>query len=194
LGLEVKKVTQETRKQWQELWEMVWREEGYDQPDGLSAIRKHYGNFDPHSTDLILTCWGWPIGTARVIQIGPPGLPVLNDFDIDPELKKSLLPMGKEVVEVTLLTLHPKARGLLLPFLLLLKGVYKTAKEMGAEVILMAADMRLYMTLLSMFPLTPLGQPKIYEGSLTVPACLSLREAEDYLAKHDPALLRFFTS
>jgi hypothetical protein len=194
----VKEVTgPHERKEWQKLWEKVWREEGYDQPGGLSVLREHYGQFDQYSRDLILTLfWRWPIGTVRLILCTPDrGTPTLNDFaGIDPRLKKFLVNSGK-TIEVTLLTIDRRFRDLLLPFLVLLKGVYKEAKRMGGEFLVMACDIRLFRTLAGMLPgLKTLGESKFYEGSYTVPALLSISQAEESLQESDPSLYRFFIS
>jgi hypothetical protein len=60
--------------------------------------------------------------------------------------------------------------------------------------IVMAADRRLFHLLARLFPFRQIGEERLYEGSITVPAYLDLEEAERVLAKKDPRLFRFFTS
>jgi hypothetical protein len=151
-------------------------------------IEDHYALFDSFSTDLMLYFGFIPIGTVRLIWDNESvGMPVLNDF----EVRKV---WNGRVVEPTLLTLGRRWRGWLhhLPSLILWSALYRRAKKEEMEGIVMAADMRLFHLLRKFFPFQQIGKEKLYEGSITVPAYMSLKEAEEIFPRTHPILARLF--
>jgi hypothetical protein len=56
----------------------------------------------------------------------------------------------------------------------------------------MAADVRVWHLLKKFFPFQQIGKEKLYEGSTTVPAYLSIAEADEVVTKTQPILAKFF--
>jgi hypothetical protein len=180
--------TNEQKMVFRDLWTKVWLEESYAHQDQtLSQIEKHYTIFDHYATDLLLYFLAWPIGTMRLIWDNQKvGMPVLNDFEITSIIQHP-------VVELTLLALKPKWRGLShLPSLVLWREGYRRATTHGMAEMVMAADWRLFHLLRRIFPFRQIGPEKFYEGSNTIPAALNLEVAYQTLAQKNPQLLRFF--
>lgn len=177
------------RTTFRSLWTSVWVHEGYaHDKEPLHKVEEHYATFDPWATDLILYFCFTPIGTIRLIWYNETvGLPVLNDFETERVWKG-------EVVEATLLTLRKDWRGRLhhLPSLILWRELYCRAKRRKMEGILMAADVRAFHLLQRFFPFQQVGEEKFYEGSLTIPAYLSIRRADEVVPKTHPTIARFF--
>lgn len=173
------------------IWRKIWLEEGYAKP-GEPIVEK-YAKYDKFSRDLLLKFFGIiPVGTLRIIRSNNDvGLPIVNDFEIEK-------PWGeKEVIEATLLTVVPQFRGFFhLASLTLMKAIYQYGKREKIEGVVIAADVRLFSLLTRRLglPFYQIGQEKMYEGSITYPAYLSLEEAERVVKTKKPKLYRFFTS
>jgi len=183
----VRLVGEDQKKVFRSLWTAVWEDEGYaHEGEPLEEIEGHYAVFDSVSLDLLLYFLWIPIGTMRLVwETERKGLPVLNDFNIVEQHKGPL-------VEFTLLTLRREWRGIKhLPTLVLWREGYRLAKSRECD-IAMAADKRLWHLMTRLFPFRQVGEEKFYEGSLTFPAVLSLREAQEALAEKNPELLRWF--
>ena len=194
---QVREVGSEKEKEiFRRIWKQVWLGEGYASTQNLPEIEQHYARFDPYSRDCLLMfrippVWWLPIGTFRVIR-DEIGTPVLEDFQISVSME-----LRGRRVEATLFALLPRWRGLLFPWFFLLRGVYQVAtKKEGADLILMAADWRLWEKLKKIFSesLIQLGPSKFYEGSETFPGVLNVKKAEEEIRKRAPALFVFFTS
>lgn len=173
----------------QEVWHRVWVEEGYALPN--EPIVQKYAKYDNSATDLLCRFLGiWPVGTMRLIWEGPPGLPALNDFEVQGC-------WDSQVVEVTLLTLKREWRGLgLVPSLALMREGYRRAKKAGAEGIVMITEKSLFYLLTRWLglPFQSIGATKLYEGGLCFPAYMSIKKAETTLPKTHPNFYTFFTS
>lgn len=178
--------SQRDRKIFIGLWYKTWLEEGYAQP-GEPIVAK-YAKYDKFSTDLLVKFLGVvPVGTMRIIKNNlEVGLPTLNDFEIKRVWKTD------EIVEVTLLTIRKifRRRFLHLPFIVLMKALYRHVKEKKAEGILIAADKRLFRSLTKKIrlPFIQIGQEKYYEGSITVPAYMTMKNFEKVFQKNNPLL------
>jgi len=181
--------TPEQKQVFRSLWTSVWTDEGYaNDKEPLHEIEEHYAVFNPWSTDLLLYFCFTPIGTIRLIwDNGTVGLPVLNDFETEKRWK------GR-VVEATLLTVKKGYRGRFhhLPSLILWRELYRRAGNRGMEGIVMAADVRVLCLLRRLFPFQLVGKEKFYEGSLTVPAYLSMEQVNEEFPRTHPCLTRFF--
>ena len=174
----------------EKLWLDVWMEEGYSGQGKaeIESIKKHYDQFLKVSTDYLVKFLGFSIGTMRLIFEGVNVLlPALEDF----EVKKV---WEGNVVEITLLTLKKKWRGLShLPSMMLWRKGYRVVKKTeGYNGIIMAADFKLFHLLSRIFPFEKIGEAKFYEGSETIPAFLSLKKAEEVMWKTNRELYEFF--
>ena len=113
---------------------------------------------------------------------------MLNDFDTDEHWNNN------EIAEITLLTVKEKFRGYSrIAFLLILRRLYRFLKREGINEIVMAADKRLFFLLRRIhFPIRQIGKEKMYEGSITYPAYLDFRNAEEVMKRDNPLIYRFF--
>lgn len=170
------------------IWTNIWIEEEYSTSvDILKKIEIHYNRFIPYSTDYLLKFLRvLPIGTMRLIwQNNEIKLPVLSDFKTEKIWKGS-------VVEITLLTILKKWRGLAhIPSLFLFRKGYRHAKRKKAEIV-MAADWRLWKLLSKLFPFEQIGEERFYEGSITVPAYLNFRQSEELYYRINKQIYRLF--
>ena len=183
-------VKNERQKRWfDKLWQGAWLKEGYAQPENIQTIAEHYREFDSHSVDLLLYFLFIPIGTIRLILNSQNvSVPVLRDFQVkgdwDPE----------QVLEITLLSVLPKFQGRShIASLFLMRGFYRYAKKHNLRWAVIAADRRLYVMLKRIFIVEKLGEGLVYEGSLTIPACIDLDAQEAQLPTRNPKLYQFFT-
>ena len=173
------------------IWYNIWLKQGYAKPE--DEIIEKYQKLDLWSTDYVLFFLGvLPIGTIRfIITQNENDLPTIRDFKVKKVRER------KKIMEVTLLTVTKRFRRFYsIPSLMLMRKMYQFAKEKEIERIIVAADKRLFylLTRKIRFPFQQIGEAKMYEGSLTYPACLVLNEAEKILKGNNPDLYRFFTT
>lgn len=177
------------QKLFTQLWYQVWLQEGYAE-NGDKIIKK-YAQYDPFAVDFIVKFLGiFPAATMRIIRNNKEmGIPVLNDFVLDKDKK-----IEGKVIEVTLFTVHPRFRGNYnLPLYILMRTLYQYCCQEKVDSILIGADKRLYFLLTRFvhFPFQQIGQSQIYEGSLTIPACMNTMELEKVLPRKNPSLYKF---
>ena len=177
------------KKQFERLWQAAWLREHYAEKDNLHGITEHYHEFDRHSADFLLYFLFIPIGTIRLILNNQEvGLPALRDFEVAEDWN------GKKVLEITLLSVRPKFQMRThLTSLLLMRQFYHYAKQHGFPYAVVAADRRLFSMLKRIFIVKQLGEGKVYEGSLTIPACIDLAFLEREMPKRNLKIYQFFT-
>lgn len=179
------------RKTFTNIWYKIWLEEKY--AAATDSIIEKYSVYNPFSIDLLVKFMGiFSVGTVRIIKSNNEvSLPVLNDFEVKQVWN------GKELIEITLFTIKRRFRGSgSLPALMLMRAVYRYARKERLEGMVIAADERLFYLLKRSFglPFRQIGKEKFYEGSLTYPAYLDIKEAEVLVKKRDQTLYRFFIS
>lgn len=182
-----------TRFLFEKMWKAIWLEEGYANHDDITEIANRYANFRKTSIDIIMTILGIvPIGTIRLI-IKRPGvpLPVEQHFDI-----VQLWQDNEKVVEVTLFTVRKRFRNVFggLATLAMMRYVYRKSRNLKAKAIVIAADKRLYffLTRFLKLPFHQIGQPKMFEGSITYPAVMFLKEAEEIVPLKNSYIAQLF--
>jgi len=157
------------------------------------AFVKKYSKYDACSIDFLATLfWIIPVGTGRIIRNSSgASLPVLNDFETSRCWENE-----DKLAELTLLTVRRRFRRYSrIAFLLILRRLYRFLKQKGSDEILMAADKRLFFLLRRIhFPIRQIGKEKMYEGSITYPAYLDFRKAEEIMKRESPWIYRFFIS
>ena len=167
------------KNHFRETWLQTWLEEGYAQTD---SIVEKYAKYDSFSDDFLLTKQEQPIGTLRIVkQNDVVGLPVLDDFSIDNSFN-----ITEELCEATLLTVKKSERQSdYVPSLLLLIQLWQYVRQKNIPGIVIAADVRLWFLLRRKLELSfhKIGQEKIYEGSITVPGYLNVREQKERAMK-----------
>lgn len=182
-----------TRFIFERIWRRVWIEEGYADKNNIDETAKHYASFRADSRDVVMTIAGFiPIGTIRLI-IKRPGLqlPVEQDFVITKCWNEN-----DRLVEVTLLTIRRCFRRIWGGFLavVMMRYSYRQSRRIGAKAMVVAADKRLYILLVRIIrlPFHKIGEPKLYEGSTTVPAVMFLQEAEETMPGRNPFINELF--
>lgn len=180
--------TEGERKKFQDLWGKIWLEEKYAvSQDALLQLFKKYDKFNKISSDFLIKirCVGIFLGTFRIIwPVVEMPSPLYCDFDLEPSCV-SRLP------EVTLLTILPRYRKLRIN-LFVFREIYRQVAKKGYQGIVMAADIRLFRLLKTVFPIKKIGDSKFYEGSETVPSLIDFEETRKFFEKKNPALLQFF--
>ena len=175
------------------LWQKIWLDEGYATEENIAEIAHHYELYQPYSKDFVLTfLFVFPIGTFRLILKNPNILlPVEKDFEITKLWQEEDL-----IVEATLLTILPRFRKKFggISFLAATRFIYRKACNLGAKAIVIAADRRLYylLTKFLKLPFQQIGEPKFYEGSITIPGVLFIKKAEEIVPPKNPYLARLF--
>jgi N-acyl-L-homoserine lactone synthetase len=133
------------------------------------------------------------LGTVRLIKHSKAGFPIENNFELE-ELPFVQVPRN-EIVEISRLapknTISVKGEVLIG----LIKTIYNYSINYSIYHWYLAADMRIFKYLSHFgFVLTPLGEPKIYMGSLTIPAYVEIRAGMKYLKQINPKLYAFFAN
>ncbi len=167
------------KKRFTKAWLATWIEEGYSK--STDDIIGKYSTFDPYSIDyLLVKNKDVVVGTMRIInQNNAVGLPVLNDFILNHRFNEK-----DKLCEATLLTVKSSERKVdHSTSLLLLIELWKYVRKNDITGIVIAADIRLWYFLKQKLGLcfTEIGERKMYEGSMTIPGHLSVKEQKDSL-------------
>jgi hypothetical protein len=166
---------QSQREAFEAVWREVWALEGYDEgrPEEMLA---EYRQYDHVSMDFLFLHRGEAIGTMRLVvqQLIKDGneqleLPTIKDFDVrrDPDID----------VEITLLTLlkeHRHAGN----FLVMMDLMVARCRELGFRKGVIAGHPRLVAMYRQLGMISWEGEGKYYQGSITIPAILTLENVE----------------
>lgn len=170
-------VNQKDKVRFTETWHSIWLEEEY--ATASENIVEKYKKYESNSIDhLLVDQFNNALGTMRIVYgDSKVGLPVLNDFSIQHPLSNK-----SNLCEATLLTIKSNARAKdhYCTFLLLIE-LWRYARTNNIDGILIAADIRLWYLLTRKLNLcfTEIGERQLYEGSVTVPGYLSVKEQKE---------------
>jgi len=183
---EVKNIRQ--KRSFDKIWQKAWLEENYADAENIQIVAEHYREFDNNSVDFLLYFFFLPIGTVRLILNDPvTSIPVIRDFKIKGDWQ------DKKVLEITLLTVNQSFRKhSRIASLLLMRQFYRYAKQNNYSSALIAADKRLFVLLKRICVVEQIGEGKIYEGSLTIPALIDVNAQEEAWRTKNKKLYQFF--
>lgn len=183
----LKKVeTEKERELFTNIWYKIWLEEVYATDRSIIEKKRFY---EKASVDFLIKILFLPIGTVRIIFNSPEfNLPILTNFEIQENFEK------EKIVEISLFTIKKRWRFFHLANIIVIKRIYKFFKNNNVSGFLAALDHRLYLFLTKKLrlPFHKIGKEKIYEGSLTYPVYLNLREAEEFMKKNYYQIYNFF--
>lgn len=176
------------RNSFTRLWHRIWVEEHYASRD--EPIVEKYAKYEEFSIDFLVAFLGvFPVATMRLIWDNQRiGLPTINDFSV----KKCW--NNDRIMEVTLLTVKRRFRGSFnIPFVVLMRALYRYHLENKVDGIVIAADKRLFFLLSRMIklPFIQIGEGKFYEGSVTIPAFMNHDDFVGIFSRNNPQLAGF---
>jgi len=179
--------TEKERKIFTNIWYNIWLKEGYATP-GASILDKKKA-YEKVSQDFLIKLLFIPIGTIRIIRANQEmGFPVINNFEIQKDF------INEKTVELSLFAIRKCFRLSHISTLISIKKIYKLLKMEGITGFLAALDHRLYQFLKKRLriPLQKIGKEKVYEGSLTYPVYLNLKEGEEFLKEKAYQIYQYF--
>ncbi|MEM5810076.1 MAG: hypothetical protein QW156_04280 [Candidatus Aenigmatarchaeota archaeon] len=178
--------SKEERQTFTNIWYNIWLKEGYATHEESILEKKKV--YEKVSKDFLIKFLFLPIGTIRIIFNEDVEFPIINNFEIQRDFD------NEKVVELSLFSIRKFFRFSHVSSLIAIKKIYKLLKKERITGFLAALDRRLYIFLKErlQIPLYKIGKEKIYEGSLTYPVYLNLREAEEFLRANNYQIYKFF--
>lgn len=167
--------TPEQRDAFNSVWTHVWALEGYDE-NRPEEIFSEYQQYDDFSLDYLFYESGNPIGTMRLVvqdlidkQKSNLALPTFKDFDIEKEPDVD--------IEITLLTLLRDYRSSG-AFFKIMEKMLRECRNSGFKKAVIAGHPRLVAMYRQLGMITREEPGVYYQGSLTIPAIITLDKAE----------------
>jgi len=179
--------TKKEREIFTNIWYNIWLQEGYATPEEPIIEKKK--KYEKISRDFLIKFLFFPIGTIRIIYNQKEiGLPIVNEFKVQRDIE------NEKIVEISLFTIKKYCRFWHISSLVSMKKIYKILKKENISGFLAALDQRLYCFLKEklQIPLQKIGEEKVYEGSLTYPVYLNLKEGEEFLKENAYRIYQYF--
>jgi hypothetical protein len=179
--------TEKERKIFTNIWYNIWLKEGYA-TSGEPILEKKKA-YEKVSQDFLIKFLFISIGTIRIIRPNQEmGFPVINNFEIQKDF------VNEKTVELSLFAIRKCFRFSHISTLISIKKIYKLLKMEGITGFLAALDHRLFHFLKEklQIPLQKIGKEKVYEGSLTYPVYLNLKEGEEFLKEKAYQVYQYF--
>jgi len=179
--------TKKEKRVFTKIWYNIWLQEGYaTSKESIIEKKRRYENF---SRDFLIKFLNFSIGTIRIIHNNNEiGLPITNNFKLQKNFK------NEKIIELSLFSIIRFFRFFHIISLITMKKIYQLLKKENIPDFLAAIDQKLLLFLKEKvgIPLHQVGQEKIYEGSLTYPIYLNLKEAEEFGKQKNYQLYKFF--
>lgn len=161
---------------------------GFVEADGLDG----YGPYQAASTFVVVQSpEGDVLSVCRLISPSAQGFKTTNDFELSEDGRGAFdAVLDQKILEVGTMATHPAARGLG-PTLDVVRGVIDVATRRKVTHLLTSLDVGLFEVFTGhplYMPCTPIGEPKHYFGSMTVPGFGPLAEHKRLLADRSPAI------
>jgi len=155
-------------------------------PDNLE-----YDEYDEYSMHFLALDGSAIVGTARLIQSSPLGLPIENFFKLKQPDSKS-----NSYAEISRLIVHPQFRDSSFYIMCGLSlAMLDYSKQVGITHFYAVLEEFLYETFTGYgFPLTRVGKPEYCLGRVHSPFVVSVAEGFEYLKTNDPKLYEHLIS
>jgi hypothetical protein len=161
---------------------------GFVEVDGLDG----YGPYQAASTFVVVqNPEGDLLSVCRLISASARGFKTANDFELSEHGRSAFDAVSNNrILEVGTMATHPAARGMG-PTLDVIRGVLDVAHRRKITHFLTSLDTGLFELFTGAplhMPCYPIGEPKEYYGSLTVPGFGPIAEHEHLLRERSPEL------